>query len=63
MEIKHETKIKYGIDHACTGKTRSRVKGLKNLKMECQTEWPKVESTIIKYKDHEKNGKLFIKLK
>ena len=63
MEIKHETKIKYGIDHVFMGKTRSRVKGLKNLKMECQTKWPKVESTIIKYKDHEKNGKLFIKLK
>ena len=31
MEIEHETKIKYGIDHACASKTRSQIKSLKNL--------------------------------
>ena len=65
MKINHETKIKYGIDHARASKTRSQIKkSPKNLKWSAKMDGLRWNPSQSKCKNHERrNGKLFIKVK
>ena len=66
VEIKHETKIKYGIDHARASKTRSQIKGLKNLKWSAKLKclrWNPSQSNAKITKREKLSQKLFIMIK